>query len=199
VKSPCFECDLKNSDKNNPTCNECKKRTDYIEYLEGTFHVSLGIPFKENRPTLKLLRQTFPNATAAQLGLPECKIPGCPFPIHAAGFCLNCYVANWRTTNPQKYKTLRKKQHQRRKQCGTYTLQLDFRLGGSLGRRTKKKDATSLLNDLTLIAEEEMRPTTTQAMIFIREGIRQWKAKNIITNDTTLERKKGILKHASKR
>ena len=32
--SPCFHCQLKDQDKNNPMCMHCDKRLDYVSLLE---------------------------------------------------------------------------------------------------------------------------------------------------------------------
>ena len=32
--NPCFHCQLKNQDKNNPICVHCNKRLDYVSRLE---------------------------------------------------------------------------------------------------------------------------------------------------------------------
>ena len=46
--NPCFHCQLKNQDKNNPMCMHCDKRINYVHYLERDLKFAMTNP--EQKP-----------------------------------------------------------------------------------------------------------------------------------------------------
>jgi len=76
MQSPCFECELKKSDKNNLVCAKCRERINYALYLE------------------------YPNKLSA-IPPQKCKTKGCKNPNRVNDLCLRCAIINWKLTHPK--------------------------------------------------------------------------------------------------
>ena len=51
--NPCFHCQLKNQDKNNPICVHCNKRLDYVRRLER--ELDFALTHSEEKPAFPRL------------------------------------------------------------------------------------------------------------------------------------------------